>query len=327
MPPPNPYGMQTLWQPRDIPGLTVAEMCIVQSAIRPRGNTVLLAVTNAGHVALAVNLARSLVQAGTERFLIVALDREALSILQAHGVPTLLARPEWLDMREAQFVLTALNATAEAKYGQQNYNELTRVKHIIVRAFLVQGFTVFFHDVDIAYSGKGAVEEVEDWVHSRHCALALMTDVNELHEPWREWNTGLFIARPRWSTFFLLDGAAYGEGAYDQLAFAAHARQHRAYRRPYRHSILDTGEKMFCSIPNGKRWSTGNWACLPSQPLQAPRLVHANYVIGAANKIKCLDRYGMWGLRNATLSLSEEPVKELSELFMTLPMHQECASD
>lgn len=290
------------------------------------GGTILLSVASAGTVAMAVNLARSLIRTGAERFLIIALDIGAHEDLYAHGIPTLLARPDWLDSRGADLANSDIARAAEDMSSAKRTTVLNRVKHNIVRSFLIQGFTVYFHDVGTAYAGRGVVDEIEEWVRGRRCALAFLTDAILLDMPWRGWGTGLFIARPRWSTIQLLDRAARVERGLPMVSLAEQDTKHRPMRHPCRYSIRETGEKVICSIPSGKKWSTGIWACSLNGPLPKARLVHASWAGGNEGKVRCLAQHGMWSLHGAALPRAGQQFEQLRREFLRLPVHGECFS-
>lgn len=202
-PPANRFGTTNYWAVTPIAGLSEQETCVVKATERARGRTLVVAVVNSGMMEMAVNWALNMKRQGVQRFLVVAIDKSGLQQLRAHNIPAILASTGWLADKDASWLASALKADTLQKYQQGRYSALTRLKVLVARAFLTHGYTVFFHDVDIGWAGSTAFKDFEDFAHERHCQLAIMTDHTDLKQPQENWNTGLFIARPRYHTLFV----------------------------------------------------------------------------------------------------------------------------
>jgi hypothetical protein len=111
-----------------------------------KSNEVILAMTNAGEVDFALNMACSLKDVDAfQHLVVVATDDAAKRVLETKGVPV------YFDPSIAAFVRASNKHKDADKFGGKTWSLIAVQKLLMIAAVVEAGFNVFFTDVDVVF--------------------------------------------------------------------------------------------------------------------------------------------------------------------------------
>ena len=335
--------VDNFWGVQAVRGMTRGEQCIVSSSSRAPGNTLLVTVSNMGHLDLVVNWALSVVAQGVQRFVVVAVDGKLVSALREMHIPAIAMRKEWLtppgtqQFDELTDMLNGDAATRAQKYETAAYAKLTKLKVLAVLSFLRAGYTVHLQDDDIGWvrGVTGKLHAFEGLLQKERTSIALMSDSAGGGD--LSINTGQYVAQPRSDVMRLLRSGLEKGGLHDQERIIAGGNKYKLLRRDAPYNELGGGWRMETWVRNDETYSIGYYGCFKGRRAQHPvkggnfevASVHANWVIGVEKKVACLKENAAWFLPHGAstgLSGNATAQREVAASFASLPVHTECSA-
>ena len=241
----------------------------------------LTAVVNSGMVEYTLNWIASLKNTGLDdKFLVFAIDQELVDTLveNGYGKHVVIIPKDWFHKE--------LSDGFEA-WLSSGYTPITHSKTLVVERLLYTDVTVWFSDVDIAFTSASIYDYLLKELDSREGMETLFS--METKKP--IINSGFYVMRPTLTNKHILESTITIQDAEAEKK----TTQQRAMNRvlvdmKVNYQTGPIGLLDLDLFPHGRWYFERNLAKLP--PLD-PMMVHANYRQGDQKKID-MKKFGLW---------------------------------
>jgi hypothetical protein len=257
---------------------------------------------NAGYVDFADNYAQSLERLGVTNYVFVPLDLAAYKTLKkAYPGHTLPLFPG-ISKEENEEQKQKNNDGAASAFGSKAFQKITAGRPSFLRAFLEQGYTVFYNDIDMVWKQNAwNVLEEHNNNNKQH------TNANHVNESYTAmlWRDGevqlcscLMYLTPVPSSFQILDQWA------TEIATDAYANDQPAFQEAikkleiYGHDEPSTSNPLVAVWPNDKQFPFGKQYFTDS-PVEVEDwrdvvIIHNNWIVGKKQKKQRFIDHDLW---------------------------------
>jgi hypothetical protein len=260
---------------------------------------------SAGDVDFADNYAQSLERLHVTNYVFVPLDRAAYKTLRAaypdHTLP--LQFPGMVSSMEEE--------NEEERQQQNNHNDNTASRPSLLRAFLEQGYTVFYNDIDMVWKQNAwnELEKRNNHKQQAHANAPHMLNENYTAMLWRDGtvkvSSCLMYLTPVPSSFQMLDQWAMeiAIDAYnpdDQPAFQAAIQKleiYAGYDVNEPPPTTSTSNNPLVAVwPNDKQFRFGRhyFTDSPKEDRRHVVIIHNDWIIGKHQKMQRLIELDLW---------------------------------